>query len=57
MFNACRPRIKKSAETSKNDPVISENAVNLNTATAVELEKLPHVGAELDRQIVEHREK
>ena len=57
MFNACRPRIKNSAETIKNDPVISENAVNLNTATVAELEKLPHIGAELARQIVEHREK
>ena len=34
-----------------------ENAVNINTATAEELEKLPNVGARLAQKIVEHREK
>ena len=29
----------------------------MNTATAAELEKLPHIGREIARQIVEHREK
>ncbi|HEX8369828.1 MAG TPA: helix-hairpin-helix domain-containing protein [Pyrinomonadaceae bacterium] len=44
-------------ETIKNNPEISENAVNLNTATAEELEKLPHIGKESARKIIEHREK
>jgi|GEM_PF-1112102 len=57
LFNGCRQDTKNSPETIKNDPVISENAVNLNTATVAELEKLPHIGTELARQIVEHREK
>lgn len=32
-----------------------ENAVNINTASAAELEKLPNVGARLAGKIVEHR--
>lgn len=57
LFNGCRQNTKNLAETIKNEPVISSAAVNLNTATAGELEKLPHIGVELARKIVEHREK
>ncbi len=37
--------------------IVSENAVNINSASAEELEKLPRVGQELAKRIVEHREK
>ena len=57
LFNACYQDIEKSPETVKNSSAISENAVNINTATAEELEKLPHVGKETARKIIEHREK
>jgi competence ComEA-like helix-hairpin-helix protein len=57
LFNACRHDIKKSTETAGNNPEISENAVNLNIATAAELEKLPDIGKETARKIIEHREK
>jgi competence ComEA-like helix-hairpin-helix protein len=57
LFNGCRPRTKNLAETIKNEPVISANAVNLNTGSAGDLEKLPRIGTELARKIVEHREK
>ena len=36
---------------------ISENAVNINTASAAELEKLPHVGAQTAKSIIDFREK
>lgn len=36
---------------------ISESAININTASVGELEKLPRIGAQLARSIVEHREK
>ena len=36
---------------------ISESAININAASAVELEKLPNVGEKLARSIIEHREK
>jgi competence ComEA-like helix-hairpin-helix protein len=57
LFNGCRQDIKKSPETFENSPAISENAVDVNTANAEELEKLPHIGAETARKIIEHREK
>ena len=57
LFNACRPDIKKSAETLENSPVISQNAVDINAATVEELEKLPHIGAETARKIIEHRQR
>lgn len=57
LFNACSQNIKNSPPTVKNSPEISENAVNLNTAIAAELEKLPNIGAETARKIIEHREK
>ena len=35
---------------------ISESAININTASAAELEKLPHIGAKKAREIIEYRE-
>jgi competence protein ComEA len=37
--------------------LFAENAVDINQASSSELEKLPFVGAETARKIVEHREK
>jgi len=36
---------------------ISSSAININTASAEELEKLPHVGRRTAQEIVEYREK
>lgn len=36
---------------------ISQSAININSASAVELEKLPHVGKQTAEEIVRHREK
>ena len=41
----------------QNQITISESAININTASAHELEKLPHVGEKIARRIVEHRER
>lgn len=35
---------------------LSEKAININTASIQELEKLPHVGAKTAAKIVEHRQ-
>ena len=43
--------------SAKSEIQASESSVNINTAAAVELEKLPGVGEKLATQIVEHREK
>ena len=43
--------------TVENQPEISASAININTASEEELEKLPLIGKEYARRIVEHREK
>lgn len=40
-----------------NAKTVSDDAINLNTANAKRLEKLPHIGEELAQRIIEHREK
>ena len=39
------------------DRVRSSAAININTANADEIEKLPHIGPALALKIVEHRER
>ncbi len=47
----------KQVLLTQNQVIASESAININTASAEELEKLPHIGAKLAQNIVEHREK
>jgi len=55
---ACsRQNHTKQVLPTKNQIQISESAININTASAVELEKLPHIGSKTAQAIVEHREK
>lgn len=55
---ACsRQNDTKQLLSSENRIQISESAVNINTASVTELEKLPHVGTKKAQQIIEHREK
>jgi competence ComEA-like helix-hairpin-helix protein len=54
---SCRQNSSSRDFFSQNQPEISEFAININTASAEELEKLPRVGKEFARRIVEHREK
>ncbi len=43
--------------STENQPQVTENAININTASATELEKLPHIGAQTAQNIIEYREK
>lgn len=54
---SCNKNETKQILTVENTAVITENAVNINTATVAELEKLPNIGAKTAQKIVEHREK
>ena len=47
----------KQVLLTQNQAVVSESAININTASVDELEKLPHIGDKLARKITEHREK
>ena len=42
---------------SINQIQISASAININTASAEELERLPHIGRQTAQGIIEHREK
>lgn len=53
-MTACTSRIVY--ETSSNVTLASSNAVNINTASADELEKLPHIGRKTAEAIVAYRE-
>ena len=46
----------KQVLLSQNEIIVSESAINLNTATAEELERLPNIGAKLAQKIIEHRD-
>ena len=54
---SCNKKETQQILTLENKIKTAENAVNINTASVAELEKLPDVGAKLAERIVEHREK
>lgn len=43
--------------SAENQISVSKSAININTASAEELEKLPHVGEKLAQNIIEHRQR
>jgi len=47
----------KQILSPENQIQTSVSAININMASVVELEKLPHIGEQTARKIVEHREK
>ncbi|HXG83531.1 MAG TPA: ComEA family DNA-binding protein [Pyrinomonadaceae bacterium] len=53
----CEQKNTKQVLSVPNLSILSESAININTASAEELEKLPHVGAKTARKIVEFRNK
>lgn len=54
---SCNKKEIRAAFTPEKTLERAENAVNINTATVQELEKLPNVGTKLAERILEHREK
>jgi competence ComEA-like helix-hairpin-helix protein len=54
---SCRQNISDESLKPQNPPETAENAININIATPEELEKLPRIGKETARRIIEHREK
>ena len=51
---ACGGRL--SVAVPPTNTAAAEHAININTATADELQSIPHVGEKLAAKIIEHRE-
>ena len=57
LFACSRQQNTKQVFSTENQIQISESAININRASAAELEKLPHIGKQTAQKVVEHREK
>jgi competence ComEA-like helix-hairpin-helix protein len=57
LLTNCNESVTNRILTVENQSQLSEKAININTASASELESLPRIGEELARQIIEYREK
>lgn len=53
----CVTKQPKQFLSTENQILVSKSAVNINTASAEELEKLPNIGAKTAQEIINHREK
>ena len=47
---------RQSSVPFSDTPVTAEYAININTATLDELQRIPHVGEKVAARIIEHRE-
>ena len=57
LFVSCSKNDAKQVFAQKTPQTVSETAININTATAETLEKLPNIGAKKAEEIIKHREK
>ena len=53
----CVTKQTKQVLSTENQILVSESAININTAFAAELERLPDIGAKTAQEIIRHREK
>lgn len=54
---SCNEKATQQTLTVKNEDKVAENAININTASVEELEKLPRIGPKTAQKIVEYRDK
>jgi competence protein ComEA len=55
LFTGCSTDPQRPAALLKTDSIDLERAVNINTASAPDLQTIPHVGEKLAMKIIEHR--
>ena len=53
----CSKKSSEQAFKTQNPTEISASAININSADAAQFEKLPGIGKETARKIIEHRER
>jgi competence protein ComEA len=53
---SCKLPPENKVKMAKKQVEIAENALNINTATAEELEKLPRIGKGIAKRIIEYRQ-
>ncbi len=53
----CVTKPPKQFLSTENRILVTESAVNINTASAEKLEKLPNIGAKTAQEIINHRER
>lgn len=53
----CGTKQTQQVLSRENRILVSESAININTASAAELERLPNVGAKTAQEIIRHRER
>ncbi len=54
---SCGQKTENQVLSAQNQIITSESAININTASAETLERLPHIGAKTAQEIINHREK
>ena len=53
----CESKQTQKVLTPESGKLFAENTVNINTASALELEKLPNIGEKTAQNVIEHRKK
>jgi competence ComEA-like helix-hairpin-helix protein len=53
----CESKQTQKVLTEKSGKLSTENLININKASAAELEKIPQIGAKTAQKIIEHRQK
>ncbi len=56
-FAGCRAHVEEQVSFSNATISPSAAAVNINTASTSELQKIPHIGEKIAGQIIEHRDR
>ncbi|MEO5859608.1 MAG: helix-hairpin-helix domain-containing protein [Pyrinomonadaceae bacterium] len=56
LASACAHRLPSDSQRTRANSVTYESAININTATLDELQRIPHVGEKVAERIIEHRE-